>query len=120
MIFFPSSNHQFVQYGEDTDWLIKDIAQVHRRSLVDLKSIDRLRYVLDDYWPAVFTLKKHSFPSKFFLLAGSEWLAETALPLRKETTTTPVQQLQQARGESLLRISQRLRLDATKIKEIEK
>lgn len=115
------------QYTDETERLIKDIAQTHRRALAGLKSIDRLRFVLNESWLGVFTLKKQQFPSRFYMLAGSQSLAEAALPLlRKESMeTTKEQQKEPAQpvmdaADSLLRISQRLRLDQMKVKEIEK
>lgn len=118
-----SSESDVPQYTDETDHLIKDIAQTHRRALVGLKSIDRLRFVLNESWTGVFALKKQQYPSRFYMLAGSQSLAEAALPLRKESIETtlaqqPPQKMDAA--DNFLRISQRLRLDQLKIREIEK
>lgn len=57
-------------------------------------------------WSGMFTLKKHVFPTKFFLLAGVKEFAEQVLPNQNEL--------------NCLRISQRLRLDESKVDELEK
>jgi hypothetical protein len=59
----------------------------------------------DQAWSGSFTLKKHSFPSKFYLLAGSKLFAQQALP---------------SSHNSSLHINQRLRLDSSKLDDIEK
>ena len=59
----------------------------------------------DQAWSGSFTLKKHSFPSKFYLLAGSKLFAQQALP---------------SSNNSSLHINQRLRLDSSKLDDIEK
>ncbi len=96
------------QYTIGTVKLIKDSLINKKIQNSRLKSIDQLTNVLGETWTGVFTLKKHFFPTKFYLLAGSKSFAEQMLPL------------QTANGNNCLRISQRLRLDSNKLEELER
>ena len=62
-----------------------------------------LRNDLNQSWSGVITLKKLSFTTSFYLLAGSNNVSELILP-----------------ANSSLHISQRLRLDSSKLEDIEK
>ena len=74
-----------------------------------LKSIDSIPSLSEECWSGVFTLKKHLFPTKFYLLSGSKSLAEQILPRANNTLNY-----------GNLRISQRLRLDPAKLDELER
>jgi hypothetical protein len=54
-------------------------------------------------WSGNLTLKKHTFPTNFYLLAGSSTFSEQILP-----------------HNSILHINQRLRLDSSKLEDIER
>ena len=76
----------------------------------NLSSVEPIRELCDPCWSGIFVLKKNAFPTKFYLLSGNRELASKYLPINE----TP------ANSSSLLRISQRLRLDSTKIDELER
>ena len=75
-----------------------------------IRSVVELGRALTDNqaWSGVFTLKKNVFPSRFFLLAGNDKFAANVLPA--------------ALGSQLpnLHINQRIRLDSSKLEDIEK
>lgn len=57
-------------------------------------------------WSGLFTLKKNSFPISFYLLAGNKCLSEALLPSHNQDMN--------------LQINQRIRLDSSKMEDIEK
>lgn len=93
----------------DLSKLIND-SQINRQILNNsLKSIELITNLADDTWSGVFTLKKHIFPTKFYLVAGCKQLAQQILPHQHHQSIN-----------NCLRISQRLRLDDPKLDELEK
>ncbi len=86
--------------------------QINKRLLNNnLKSIDLISTLIENSWSGIFTLKKHIFPTKFYLIGGSKEFAEQILPQQNQ---------QQSSLHNCLRISQRLRLDESKLDELEK
>lgn len=70
--------------------------------------------MLDSIWTGLFTLKKNAFSNKFYVLAGNSKFASSMLPKcvgnsNNEVTSTPN-----------LHINQRIRLDSSKLDDIEK
>lgn len=70
-----------------------------------VKTFSELPRLLDSAWSGLLVLKKNSFRTKFYLLAGSDSFATSQL------TTKPVASLQ---------INQRIRVDSNKIEDMEK
>lgn len=62
-------------------------------------------------WSGLFTLKKNSFPTKFYLLVGNATFARQTLPPVPDATSSAYNNLH---------INQRIRLDSSKLDDIEK
>lgn len=89
-----------------------NVAHINKNILNNnLKSIEQVRNLIEDTWSGVFTLKKHIFPTKFFLIAGCKEFAKQILPQQDSNKSSSY---------NCLRISQRLRLDDSKLDELEK
>ncbi|RMZ98934.1 RNA-binding 15 [Brachionus plicatilis] len=94
----------------ESSWLL-DESHVHlSRSVMtkSMKSVADMKTLLEPYsnWSGQLTLKKNSFPVKFYLMAGNQQLAETFLPAHNTDMN--------------LHINQRIRLDSSKLDDIEK
>ena len=88
--------------------LIKESLIARKLQNNRVKSIEFIQDLTSEIWNGMFTLKKHLFPTKFYLIAGSKTFAEQILPQHNSS------------ADNCLRISQRLRLDQTKLEELER
>lgn len=95
--------------GSSIDRLIQDSLINRELKKLSISDFNDINKTLKCYWNGVFTLKKIAFPTKFYLLAGNKHLVEKYLP--KSTHNSQ---------QSALKITQRLRLDPSKIEELEK
>ena len=95
--------------SHNSNLLIKDALILNKESHLNrIVTIDDINTKLKHTWFGAFTLKKIAFPTKFYCLAGNKNLAEELLPPASTTS------------QSVLRITQRLRLDPSKVEELEK
>lgn len=89
---------------------VQDSRIPKRTAASQIRTVVELGRALTDnqVWSGVFTLKKNVFPSRFFLLAGNDKFAANVLPA--------------ALGSQLpnLHINQRIRLDSSKLEDIER
>lgn len=93
-----------------SNWLL-DESHVHlSRSVMtkSIKSVTDMKTLLEPYtnWSGQMTLKKNSFPVKFYLMAGNKSLGQSLLPVDNKDMN--------------LQINQRIRLDSSKLDDIEK
>lgn len=98
------------QVIKSSSWLL-DESHVHlSRSVMtkSIKSVSDMKNLLEPYsnWSGQLTLKKNSFPVKFYLLAGNKHLGQSMLPVDNKDMN--------------LQINQRIRLDSSKLDDIEK
>lgn len=93
-----------------SNWLL-DESHVHlSRSVMtkSIKTVADMKSLLEPYtnWSGLMTLKKNSFPVKFYLMAGNKSLSQSLLPVENKDMN--------------LAINQRIRLDSSKMDDIEK
>lgn len=95
--------------GGEKNQLIKEALISKDVQLSRIMNIGEINSHMKQTWSGVFTLKKIAFPTKFYLLAGNRCLAEQLLPIGNVSSSS-----------SSLKITQRLRLDPSKVEELEK
>ena len=90
--------------------LNENLINIHMKDVSPrIELISDLRNHLTPAWSGQMALKKLTFMTNFYLVAGSTILKEQILPISNSVDTT-----------NNLHISQRLRLDSTKLDDIEK